>query len=60
MQQTADPQDCPTTLPPGYLSFLGVHSGAVQHCQGAPGNNSWYGSGQVDALNAVTKASGNQ
>jgi len=60
MQQTADPQDCPTTLPPGYLTFLGLNSGAVQQCQGGPGNNSWYGSGQVDALNAVTKNSGNQ
>jgi subtilisin family serine protease len=60
MQQSADPQDCPSTLPAGYLAFTGVNSGAVQHCQGGPGNNSWYGSGQVDALNAVTKASGNQ
>jgi hypothetical protein len=60
MQQTADPQACPTTLPAGYLAFLGVNDGAVQECQGGPGNNSWYGSGQVDALNAVTKNSGNQ
>jgi len=60
MQQTADPQDCPTTLPPGYLSFTGVNSGAVQQCQGGPGYNSWYGDGQIDAFNAVTKNSGNQ
>jgi subtilisin family serine protease len=60
MQQTADPQACPTTLPAGYLSFTGVNSGAVQQCQGGPGYNSWYGNGQVDALNAVTKSSGNQ
>jgi len=59
MQQTADPQACPTTLPAGYLSVLGVNDGAVQQCQGGPGNNSWYGGGQVDALNAVTKNSGN-
>jgi len=66
MQQTADPQDCPTTLPTtnpingiGYLAVLGVNSGAVQQCQGGPGNNSWYGNGEVDALNAVTKNSGN-
>jgi subtilisin family serine protease len=53
---TADPQACPTTLPTTpnvYLSFTGVNSGAVQHCEGGPGHNSWYGSGQVDALNAV-------
>jgi subtilisin family serine protease len=53
---TADPQACPTTLPTTpnvYLSFRGVNSGAVQHCEGGPGHNSWYGRGQVDALNAV-------
>jgi subtilisin family serine protease len=55
LQQTADPQACPTTLPTGYLSFLGTNSGAVQQCQGGPGNNSWYGNGQIDALNAVSK-----
>jgi len=56
--QTADPQACPDTLPDGYLDTTGVNSGAVQECQGGPGHNSWYGSGQVDALNAVTHASG--
>src|SRR5436190_3695750 len=55
LQQTADPQACPTTLPAGYLTFTGVNSGAVQQCQGGPGNNSWYGNGQIDAFNAVTK-----
>ena len=55
----ADPQACPTTLPAGYLSFTGVNSGAVQQCQGGPGYNSWYGNGEVDAFNAVTKNSGN-
>lgn len=58
--QTADPQACPDTLPPGYLDFTGANSGATQECQGGPGHNSWYGNGQVDALNAVTKTSGNQ
>ena len=58
LSQTADPQACPTMLPPGYLSFTGVNSGAVQECQGGPGHNSWYGTGQVDALNAVTHNSG--
>jgi subtilisin family serine protease len=53
--QTADPQACPSTLPDGYLTFTGVNSGAMQQCQGGPGHTSWYGSGQVDALNAVTR-----
>jgi subtilisin family serine protease len=67
LQQTADPQACPETLPITnptngipYLAVLAVNSGAVQQCQGGPGYNSWYGNGQVDALNAVTKSSGNQ
>jgi subtilisin family serine protease len=59
LTQTADPQPCPDTLSAAYLSFTGVNSGATQECQGGFGNNSWYGSGQVNALSAVTKASGN-
>jgi subtilisin family serine protease len=62
LQQTADPQACPTSLPTtnptngiAYLAVLGVNSGAVQQCQGGPGNNSWYGKGEVDAFNAVTR-----
>ena len=58
LSQTADPQACPTTLPNPYLTFTGTNSGAVQECQGGPGHNSWYGTGQVDALNAVTHNSG--
>ena len=62
LQQTADPQECPTvfpSVPVPYLSFTGINSGLVQQCQGGPGYNSWYGNGEVDALNAVTKNSGN-
>ena len=62
LQQTADPQACPTSLPTTnptngipYLAVLGVNSGAVQQCQGGPGSNSWYGKGEVDAFNAVTR-----
>jgi hypothetical protein len=44
----------PGHLPAGYLSFLGVDDAQVQTCQGGPGHNSWYGAGQVNALNAVT------
>jgi subtilisin family serine protease len=59
LSQTADPQACPETLPPGYAAFVGSQSGAPQTCQGGAGHNSWYGNGQVDALNAVTHATGN-
>jgi hypothetical protein len=58
MQQTADPQPCPTVLPFPY-DIITQTSGEPQSCQGGPGNNSWYGNGQVNAFNAVTKASGN-
>jgi subtilisin family serine protease len=58
IEQTADPQDCPSTLPAGYLTFTGTQSGSTQQCSGGPGHNSWYGNGQVDAFNAVTHASG--
>jgi lantibiotic leader peptide-processing serine protease len=56
LQQTADAQECPTTLPTSpinYLDFVGTQSGTPQTCVGGPGHNSWYGAGQVDALNAV-------
>jgi subtilisin family serine protease len=59
LQQTADPQECPTTVPPGYASFV-TPTGEPQACQGGPGYNSWYGNGQVDALNAVTHTPSNQ
>jgi lantibiotic leader peptide-processing serine protease len=59
LSQTADPQACPDTLPPNYLAFLGQNSGMVQECTGGPGHNSWYGTGQADALNAVTHTSDN-
>jgi subtilisin family serine protease len=57
LQGTADPQACPETLPTtpsNYAAVVGTESGAPQTCQGGPGHNSWYGAGQVDALNAVT------
>jgi lantibiotic leader peptide-processing serine protease len=55
LTQTADPQACPEEFPAGYLAVLGLNSGAVQQCQGGPDYNSWYGNGEVDALNAVTR-----
>jgi subtilisin family serine protease len=57
LQQTADPQACPETVPPAYAAVVGSQSGRPQTCEGGPGHNSWYGAGQVDALNAVTHAS---
>jgi subtilisin family serine protease len=65
MQQTADPQPCPTELPllgaPGSsratIPYANSRrpSGDLQECQGGVGHNSWYGAGQINALRAVTK-----
>ena len=57
LTQTADPQPCPTALPANYAEFFGVatESGVFTPCKGGKGNNSWYGSGQVNALSAVTR-----
>jgi subtilisin family serine protease len=50
---TADPMDCPTNPfdPGGMGEWLAT-------CQGGTGYNSFYGSGQVNALNAVTHTTG--
>jgi lantibiotic leader peptide-processing serine protease len=60
LTQTADPQPCPSAVPAGYETFTSVSNGAPQVCQGGTGHNSWYGNGQVNALNAVTHTSGSQ
>jgi len=60
LQQTADPQACPETLPQGYFAIVGDQSGAPQICQGGSGHNSWYGQGQVNALGAVSHQAGNR
>jgi lantibiotic leader peptide-processing serine protease len=54
LDSTADPQPCPASLPAGYDTFLGLDDLKVQTCEGGPAYNSWYGNGQVNALNAVT------
>jgi subtilisin family serine protease len=56
IQQTADPQSCPETLPAGYATVgAGSESGTPPTCQGGgDGHTSWYGNGEVDALAAVT------
>jgi subtilisin family serine protease len=68
MQKTADPQPCPTELPlrgaPGSslqntpYSAITRPDGSPQECQGGEGHNSWYGSGQINALNAVLHETG--
>lgn len=65
IQQTADPQPCPSTLPGASSNPFGLaysaftqNSGEPQTCQGGPGHNSWYGNGQTNAFNAVTHAPG--
>jgi subtilisin family serine protease len=64
VEQTADPQPCPATLPATgfsgnpYSFYTSVSNGAPQRCTGSIGYNSWYGHGQVDALNAVTHTQG--
>jgi subtilisin family serine protease len=55
--RTADAQPCPTVLPAGYLAITRP-DGQPQECQGGPAHNSWYGAGQVNALNAVTRSNG--
>lgn len=55
IDQTADPMACPSAAVLAlYAFFPSVNNGAPQQCQGGTGYNSWYGNGQVDALNAVT------
>ncbi len=66
LNQTADPQPCPATLPGpnpfsgglSYSDFTSVSNNAPQQCTGGIGYTSWYGHGQVDALNAVTHTQG--
>jgi subtilisin family serine protease len=57
LDQTADPQGCPATLPPTYEDDFGVgtESGTFARCQGGTGSNSWYGKGQTNAFKAVTR-----
>ncbi|MGQ0571130.1 MAG: S8 family peptidase, partial [Armatimonadota bacterium] len=54
LRQTADPMACPPDISI-YAPFPSVNNGAPQRCQGGTGNNSFNGSGQVNALNAVLR-----
>jgi lantibiotic leader peptide-processing serine protease len=63
LQGTADPQVCPASLPGptpfsfelAYSDIVSVSNGAPQVCTGGAGRTSWYGAGEVDALNAVSR-----
>jgi subtilisin family serine protease len=52
LQQATNPIPCPSDTS-AYDFFPAVDGGAPQTCQGGVGHNSWYGSGEVDALKAV-------
>src|SRR5262249_23213311 len=52
LQQATNSIPCPSDTS-AYDFFPAVDNGAPQTCQGGAGHNSWYGSGQVDALKAV-------
>jgi lantibiotic leader peptide-processing serine protease len=52
LQQATNPIPCPSDTS-AYAFFPALDGGAAQVCQGGVGHNSWYGSGEVDALKAV-------
>jgi subtilisin family serine protease len=54
LEQTADPNPCPSALPQIYDQVTSFSNGAPQVCTGGTGSNSWYGHGQVNALRALT------
>jgi subtilisin family serine protease len=54
LQQATNPLPCPDTSQPIYANFPGVNSGAPQTCTGGLAHNSFYGSGEIDALKAVS------
>src|SRR5215813_1054285 len=52
LQQATNPIACPSDTS-AYDFFPARDGGALQTCQGGVGHNSWYGSGELDALKAV-------
>jgi lantibiotic leader peptide-processing serine protease len=52
LQQATNRLACPADVSP-WAPFPSVSNGAPQTCTGGIGHNSWYGSGEVDALKAV-------
>ncbi len=57
LRQTADPMGCPANISI-YAPFPSFSNGAPQRCQGGTGYDSFNGSGQINALNAVLHAPG--
>jgi lantibiotic leader peptide-processing serine protease len=53
LQQATNALSCPTDTS-DYDFFPAVDGGAPQTCQGGADHNSWFGSGEVDALKAVS------
>ena len=53
LQQATNPLACPADTT-AYAFFPAVDGGAPQTCTGGAANNSWFGSGEVDALKAVS------
>jgi hypothetical protein len=47
-------------LGPLFTEEFTLPTGEPQACQGGPGYTSWYGSGQVNELKAVTHNTSNQ
>jgi subtilisin family serine protease len=52
LQGSTNALSCPADL--SIYAPFPQNSGAPQTCQGGPAHNSWYGSGEVDALKAVS------
>jgi lantibiotic leader peptide-processing serine protease len=53
LQQSTNALSCPDADTLALYDPFPQNSGAPQACQGGTGHNSWYGSGEVDALKAV-------
>jgi subtilisin family serine protease len=54
LQQATNPIACPSADVLALYAQFPQLSGAPQSCSGGPAHNSWYGSGEVDALKAVS------
>jgi lantibiotic leader peptide-processing serine protease len=53
LKNATNPLSCPDADTLALYDPFPQNSGAPQTCQGGSGHNSWYGSGEVDALKAV-------
>jgi lantibiotic leader peptide-processing serine protease len=53
LQQATNARSCPDAATLALYAPFPQFGGAPQSCQGGTGHNSWFGSGEVDALKAV-------